>query len=145
MTIKLTLFAALFAICGVATAQITPAPAATPPAATLVLDNEIHDFGKIIEGTQAKHVFTFTNTGKEPIVIQNAQASCGCTVPSFSKEPVMPGQTGTITAVFDSNNKEGNFAKTITVSSNAAVVYLTIKGFVVKKQEKPKSPIVIGD
>lgn len=97
-----------------------------------------HDFGNVEEGNLATYKFEFTNTGKEPVVISNVQASCGCTTPSWTKEPVMPGKTGEITASYNSAGRPGVFNKTITVTSNAATpsVVLTIKGVVNQKAEK---------
>lgn len=104
-----------------------------------------HDFGEIVQGTKAKHIFTFINKGTQPIVINTATASCGCTVPSFSKEPVAPGAQGSVTAVFDSSNKSGNFSKNITVVTNLGESHLFIKGNIIIEQAKPKSPVQLGD
>ena len=92
--------------------------------------SESHDFGKIEEGIQATHTFEFTNTGTAPVVISNAQASCGCTTPDWSKEPIMPGKTGKVTASFNSQGRPGNFSKTVTVISNSETpqIVLSIKG-----------------
>jgi hypothetical protein len=92
--------------------------------------NESHDFGKVEEGVQATHTFEFTNTGTAPVVISNAQASCGCTTPDWTKEPVMPGKTGKVTASFNSQGRPGNFSKTVTVISNSETpqIVLSIKG-----------------
>jgi Protein of unknown function (DUF1573) len=91
-----------------------------------------HDFGTVTEGPDATCVFQFKNMGKEPIIIQKAQPSCGCTVPSFSSEPVLPGATGTINVAYHTKGKPGSFTKTITVQSNAGSKMLTIKGTVEK-------------
>ncbi len=99
-------------------------------------DNEEHNFGTIEEGAEAKHVFKFVNYSKEPIVIQSARASCGCTTPSYSKEPVKPGATGTITAVYSTKNRPGSFNKTVTVSTNMGNKILKISG---KVNPQPKS------
>ncbi len=77
-----------------------------------------HDFGKIKAGEVISHVFKFTNTGTEPLIIDNVKPSCGCTTPEWSKDPVPPGGTGFIKAVFDSKGREGTQSKTITVKSN---------------------------
>ena len=92
--------------------------------------NEGHDFGKIEEGVQATHTFEFTNTGTAPVVISNAQASCGCTTPDWTKDPIMPGKTGKVTASFNSQGRPGNFSKTVTVISNSETpqIVLSIKG-----------------
>lgn len=97
--------------------------------------NEGHDFGKIEEGVQATHTFEFTNTGTAPVVISNAQASCGCTTPDWTKDPVMPGKTGKVTASFNSQGRPGNFSKTVTVISNSETpqIVLSIKGEVNQK------------
>lgn len=104
-----------------------------------------HDFGEIVQGTKAKHTFTFKNNGTTPIIISNANASCGCTVPNFSKEPVAPGAQGSVTAIFDSTGKMGNFAKNITVTTNMGQSTLFIKGNIVEAVVKPKSPVQIGN
>jgi hypothetical protein len=91
---------------------------------------ESHDFGKVEEGVQAAYTFEFTNTGTAPVVISNAQASCGCTTPDWTKEPVMPGKTGKVMASFNSQGRPGNFSKTVTVISNSETpqIVLSIKG-----------------
>ncbi|MDI9865207.1 DUF1573 domain-containing protein [Flectobacillus sp. DC10W] len=96
---------------------------------------EIHDFGKIEEGTQATYTFEFTNTGTAPVVISNAQPSCGCTTPDWTKEPILPGKTGKVTASFNSTGRPGAFNKTVTVISNSETptIALTIKGEVAPK------------
>jgi hypothetical protein len=104
-----------------------------------------HDFGEIVQGTKAKYTFTFTNKGTAPIIINNATASCGCTVPNFSKEPVAPGAQGSVTVVFDSSGKNGNFSKNITVLTSVGQSTLFIKGNVILEAAKPKSPVQIGD
>ncbi|PWK19424.1 uncharacterized protein DUF1573 [Arcicella aurantiaca] len=100
---------------------------------------ESHDFGKIEEGTQATYTFEFTNTGTAPVVISNAQASCGCTTPDWTKDPVMPGKTGKVTASFNSQGRPGNFSKTVTVVSNSESpqIVLSIKGEVNPKSAAP--------
>ncbi len=116
----------------------TNAPEKTGTASTLKLDDLAfadisHDFGTVQEGPDATCKFVFTNKGKEPIIIQKAQASCGCTVPTYSKEPIAPGQDGTIDVAFHTQGKPaGAFQKTITVTTNAGVKILTIKGMVEK-------------
>lgn len=125
MKTALSLFIALFAFVGVSFAQDGVASFTT----------EVKDFGKIEQGKPVTHVFTFKNTGTAPIVITDAAASCGCTKPSWSKEPVAPGQTGQVSATFNAAGM-GPFNKTVTVTSNAktSTVYLTLKGEVVSKE-----------
>ncbi|MCE7865142.1 MAG: DUF1573 domain-containing protein [Bacteroidetes bacterium CHB5] len=97
--------------------------------AVFTWDNTTHDFGKVKQGTPVTHEFKFTNTGKVPLVITNVQASCGCTTPAWTKEPVMPGGQGFIKATYNAASV-GAFNKTVTVTANieAGFVQLTIKG-----------------
>ena len=94
-----------------------------------------HDFGKVSSGDKVTYEFKFTNTGQSPLIVSNATASCGCTVPEWPKEPVQPGQGGKIKVTFDSANKEGLQDKQITVTANTSpaqnVVHLV--GEVLKK------------
>ncbi|MBN8702111.1 MAG: DUF1573 domain-containing protein [Bacteroidetes bacterium] len=78
-----------------------------------------HDFGKISQGEKVSHSFKFKNTGKADLLIASAQGSCGCTVPTFSDKPIVPGAEGTIDVIFDSEGKEGKVSKTITVVTNS--------------------------
>ncbi len=82
---------------------------------SIKFENPNHDFGMLMEGPTAETVFKFTNTGSEPIVIQRVQASCGCTTPAYTKEPVAPGKTGSITAAYSTSGRPGAFNKTLTV------------------------------
>src|SRR5687768_12033519 len=102
-----------------------------------------HEFGTIIEGTQATVDFEFVNKGDAPLVLSNVSASCGCTIPTWPKEPIMPGQSGKITAVYNSTGRVGSFTKSITVTSNAknGTLVLTIKGVVEAKKTAPVSPV----
>ena len=90
-----------------------------PKAADFKFEKEVHDFGTIKEGVQAEYTFKFTNTGKEPLVISNVQASCGCTTPKWTKEPIKPGESGSVTAIYNSKGRPGTFNKAITITSNA--------------------------
>lgn len=95
-----------------------------------------HDFGKIKEqdGT-ASVTFKITNKGDAPLVINRVHASCGCTTPTWTKEPILPGKSGNIVAAYDTKNRPGNFSKTISVFTNASTTAttLTIKGDVIPK------------
>ncbi len=82
-------------------------------------DKDTYDFGKIKQGDKVSHSFTFTNTGKSPLIITNAVASCGCTTPIWPKKPVMPGDTGSIAVTFNSTGKSGLQDKLITVTANS--------------------------
>lgn len=105
------------------------------------IEKTSHDFGEIEEGVQATVTFTFKNTGNAPLVLNSVRASCGCTTPKWTKEPVAPGEEGTITAIYNSKGRPGNFTKTITVSHNDKTLngqtFLTIRGVV-----KPAPPKV---
>ena len=93
-----------------------------------------HDYSRVEQGGNGVTEFKYKNTGKVPLMLSKVRSSCGCTVPSWSKEPLMPGQTGTITVKYNTNNV-GQINKSITVESNASTgrVVLKIKGEVVKK------------
>ncbi len=77
-----------------------------------------HDYGSIQKGANGNCEFTFKNIGTEPLILSSVSASCGCTTPSYSKEPIMPGKTGSVKVQYNTNNI-GGFNKTITVNSNA--------------------------
>lgn len=94
-----------------------------------------YDFGKIKEGEKVRTTFKFTNTGKEPLIITNAQGSCGCTVPSWPKEPIAVGKSGEIEVEFNSEGKSGEQTKTVDLRANAATPRLLIKGTVIPKDK----------
>ena len=108
-------------------------------------DKLVHDYGTIEQGADGGCVFTFTNTGNEPLILKSARPSCGCTTPSYTQKPVMPGKTGEIQVKYNTHSV-GTFTKTVTVTSNAtnnSQITLTIKGKVVAKannqpQNQPK-------
>ncbi len=104
-----------------------------------------HDFGKIEQAKPATYVFEFTNAGTDPLVLGNVQASCGCTTPDWTREPIMPGKSGKITATYNALNG-GPFNKTITVPSNAenGQVVLMLKGEVVAKPAPAAAPAKVG-
>jgi hypothetical protein len=86
--------------------------------ATFQFEEERHDFGDIAEGTVAKHTFEFTNTGDAPLIIYNAQGSCGCTVPEWPREAIAPGATGEIKVSFNSAGRPGVNNKQVTLTAN---------------------------
>lgn len=95
-----------------------------------------HDFGTIMQDTENPTVFEFTNTGDQPLIIENAKGSCGCTVPNYPKEPIPPGGTGTIDVVYKPGKQEGEQSKTVTVTANTSPskqTILNIRANVVKK------------
>jgi len=79
-----------------------------------------HNFGDITQGDVVEHTFKFTNTGTQPLIIERVDVTCGCTTPAWTKEPVMPGKTGFVTAKYNSAGRLGQQKKAITVHSNAA-------------------------
>lgn len=111
----------------------------------IVFEKKSHDFGSIEEGQIATTTFVFKNTGNAPLILTSVTASCGCTTPKWSKEPINPGETGEITAAYNSKGRPGNFAKTITVKHNGenGVEYLTIRGNVIREEVQPVSPVVV--
>ncbi|WP_207423612.1 DUF1573 domain-containing protein [Desertivirga brevis] len=78
-----------------------------------------YDFGKVAEGEKVTYEFKFENTGKSPLIISNATASCGCTIPEFPHAPIPPDGTGVIKVIFNSSGRSGMQNKVITVTSNA--------------------------
>ena len=98
----------------------------------------VNDFGTIREEmNEVATQFEFTNTGKSPLIIQRVSASCGCTTPDYTREPVLPGKKGLVTAKYSTVARPGNFNKTITVYTNVpdTVYVLTIKGNVTPKKQ----------
>lgn len=99
--------------------------------AVISSEQATHDFGEIKEADgKIAHTFTISNTGDAPLVITRVIASCGCTTPEWTKEPIAAGKTGSITITFDPANRPGPFAKTISVYSNGKTgsFILTIRG-----------------
>jgi hypothetical protein len=99
--------------------------------AEITFAKDLHDFGTINKGDNGTYEFTFKNTGKEPLIIANAQGSCGCTVPLWPKEPIAPGASSNIKVTYDTK-RVGAFTKTVTITSNAQTAnkIITIKGMV---------------
>jgi len=113
-------------------------------------EKKSYDFGKINENDgKATHVFEFTNNGNAPLVVNKVQASCGCTSPSWTKEPIEPGKKGSITVTYNPAGRPGAFNKTITVYSNSAEDQerLTIQGEVQVSAAASGSDfsVVVGD
>lgn len=95
----------------------TPAPS-NQPSTTIALSESNFDFGNVKKGNKVQHVYEVTNTGKNPLIISEVKPGCGCTVPDFTKEPIMPGKKGKITLHFDSSNFDGNVNKYADVFAN---------------------------
>ena len=111
---KKTLLTVLMLVCGIAFASAQ---------AEIKFDKLTHDFGNFSESTPVVScTFVFTNTGDKPLVINQAVASCGCTVPEYTKDPVKPGENGEIKVTYNGTGKfPGHFKKSITVRTNGKV------------------------
>jgi len=96
------------------------------------------NYGKIEQGSDPYRIFNFKNTGTEPLVIKHAKGSCGCTVPTYPKEPILPGETGEIKVRYDTK-RIGAFKKTVTLTTNAPQerTTLIIEGEVLKEKPQP--------
>lgn len=134
--IALTLFSLAFA--GAVFAQeiamnVTSVDKLNPESAIFNWTATEFDFGQIKVGIPVTYEFSFTNTGEIPLVISTVQASCGCTVTSYTKDPIAPGANGYVKATYNASNL-GQFTKTVTVNANTeeGVARLTIKGEVVQ-------------
>lgn len=117
--------------------------AAMSQKAVINFNEKTHDFGKINEEDgKVTHVFTFTNKGSGPLVVNRVQASCGCTTPTWTKEPIEPGKSGSITVTYNPEGRPNSFNKSITVSSNATEeqVTLAIKGDVIPRKATDSNP-----
>lgn len=140
---KKTILSLLFAaVCGFTTmaqkAPATKSPAPAPSASGIQNGPQMKfetidlDYGTIKQDAEPNRTFKFTNTGNEPLTITNAQGSCGCTVPTWPKEPIMPGATAEINVRYDTH-RVGQFTKYITLTTNAPgqdTFRLTIHGTV---------------
>ena len=131
-SILATLLFLAFSMTGVMAQSAAPGPNAPK----FQFKKETHDFGTIPEGPVAEYTFEFKNTGKEPLIIQNASASCGCTTPEWPKQPILPGKTGKIVVRYNTVGRPNAFNKDIYIQSNAVNppgkerYELHIKGFV---------------
>lgn len=96
----------------------------------MTFDKPEYDFGTAREGDVVSHVYQFKNTGNAPLIIENASASCGCTVPEYPRNPIAPGESGKIAVKFDTKGKFGQQSKQVTIRANTQpnITTLTIKG-----------------
>lgn len=106
-------------------------------AAKIEFKTDTIDYGTVEKGADGVRTFEFTNTGDAPLIVSKVSSSCGCTVPKWSKDPIMPGDTGEIQVKYDTN-RVNPIRKTITVISNAETptVALKIKGLVVDSSKE---------
>jgi Protein of unknown function (DUF1573) len=124
-----------------ATTKTTAAALPKVEGAGMVFVTETIDYGTVAANSDGKREFVFTNNGNKPLIITNATGSCGCTVPTYSKEPIAPGAKGVIGVKYDTSRAGQPFTKTVTITSNAAGTpskVLTIKGTVLAA-DAPKS------
>jgi hypothetical protein len=105
-----------------------------PNAPEISFEKTVHDYGTIVQGSDGTCEFKFTNIGKEPLILQKPQSSCGCTVPTWPQEPILPGKSDVIKVTYNTNNV-GGINKTVTVTSNATTsrIVLQIKGTITAK------------
>jgi len=118
-----------------------------PNAPEITFEKLVHDYGTVAFGGDGVCTFKFTNTGKEPLILQQPQSSCGCTVPTWPKEPILPGESNEIQVTYNTK-KAGPINKTVTVRSNAKTntVVLRITGKVEANptQQLPEKPTSEG-
>ncbi|MDE6439736.1 MAG: DUF1573 domain-containing protein [Bacteroidales bacterium] len=116
-------------------AQATSLEAEKTEGPSIKFDNTTYDYGQIEQGANGDCEFTFSNVGTEPLLLSDVRASCGCTTPSWTREPIMPGKTGTIKVHYDTNRLGGiNKAITVTTNGNPERVVLRIAGNVSPKE-----------
>lgn len=115
-----------------------PAEAAPVDGPVMTFESMTMDYGTIEQNSDPLRSFVFTNTGNTPLQITHAKGSCGCTVPEWPKEPIMPGEMGKINVRYDTK-RVGKFVKSVTLTTNttAGKEKLTIKGDVLKKAAEP--------
>jgi hypothetical protein len=128
------------------TPSVTTPPADVKPEGPLPemqFDAMQHDFGTVTEGQKVIHVYKVKNTGQAPLLIQNAQPSCGCTAPDWTKTPIPVGESGFVKAEFDTKGKPGMNNKTITVTANTwpKTSTLTFKAQVIAKADGANGPL----
>ncbi len=139
---KLILSLAVLFVCGLAMAQ-TAAPAAAAKAGPVMqLSSDVCDYGEILQNSDPVRKVKFTNTGTEPLIVKNAQGSCGCTVPIWPKEPIMPGETSEI-EIHYATDRIGPIMKTVTLSTNEEGVthVIQVKGNVKVKPAEESVPV----
>jgi hypothetical protein len=126
-------------------AQTKDAPQNAKSNAVIKFDSLVHDFGTVYQGANGNCEFKFTNKGKEPLILSNVMTSCGCTIASWPKEPILPKRTGVIKVNYTKMSIAGTISKQITVYSNAknGTIILSIKGTVLEKPKitSPEKPV----
>lgn len=140
---SLGIFAALLVLasCGNADNKVTESAdsvateEATAAGGKITFEESEFDFGQVKEGEVVEQVYTYTNTGTAPVILSQVSASCGCTTPTYTQTPVLPGKTGEVKVSFDSNGQVGQQQKIVTIVSNAEnhVTTVQLKGEVLPK------------
>ncbi len=121
--------------------KVTKQVTQTVEGAAMEFESETIDYGTIEQNSDPYREFTFTNTGTEPLIISNARGSCGCTVPTYPTDPIMPGETANIKVRY-ATDRIGPFTKYITLTTNAAepTKKLMIKGKVLEAPKEESVP-----
>ena len=136
-------FIALFMVVGLSEVLAQNSPTSVDSEQSVIVNGPVItfeslvvDYGVIERHSEPLRIAKFTNTGTEPLIIKNARGSCGCTVPVWPKEPIMPGESANIEIRY-ATNREGKFSKTVTLTTNMVgdPVVLTVKGEVLKEKE----------
>ncbi|HNL06551.1 MAG TPA: DUF1573 domain-containing protein [Chitinophagales bacterium] len=125
---------------------VTTSPAEEQPiykgvaksSAAISFDETTYEFGTVVVGTKIEHNFGFKNTGTEPLLIEDAKSTCGCTIPDIPLEPIMPGQSNKIHVMFDTKGKVGEQTKVVTILTNAGTKQVTLKGTVLTENMMKK-------
>ena len=113
------------------------ATATSQSGAKMTFETKTVDYGTIAQNSEPFRTVTFTNTGTEQLIIKSAKGSCGCTIPTYPKEPIAPGKSAEMKIRYDTK-RLGPINKTVTIQSNAGVQTLSVKGNVVAKSTTPK-------
>lgn len=113
----------------------------TSQTAKITFDEDHFKYDTIKAGEVVEHSFSFTNTGKQSLMISNVKSSCGCTIADYPESPIAPGESGSILSTFDSKDKEGPQINEITVTANTYPqrTKVTLSGVVVPMDQKTKN------
>jgi len=135
---KLSAVLGIFLFFAVAVNAQEPSKVESANGAEMTFDSEVIDYGTISQNADGVRTFKFTNTGNAPLIISNAKGSCGCTVPTWPKQPINPGENGEIKVKY-ATSRVGPINKSVTVMSNATTPskVLRIKGSVLVKETTP--------
>lgn len=112
------------------------------PKAIITFDKTTYDFGTIIEGDVVSHVLTFTNTSDVPLIITNVRGHCGCTVPRWPHDSIMPGETASLSIKYDTKNKRSNPTQSISITANTepSVINIELQSKIIPRSENNVHP-----